>query len=285
MEAVKDFFAICLNMLMTIRFWDILDMAIIAYLIYWLISLVKKTNSMNVLKGIVVIVLVTWFANLLNLSVVSYILSQVLQIGFLALIVIFQPDIRRILERFGNTNGFIVNIFRRKIDSTDTDLAIKQVVLACADMAKSRTGALIVFERENNLDSYLKTGSMIDAEPTAELIKNIFYPKTPLHDGALIMRGGRIGSAASMLPLSSNLNLSRDLGMRHRAAVGISERTDAVVAVVSEETGSISVATGGMLKRHLAIDTFELLLRSELLPKEEPKKRWRPKGLKKGSGD
>ena len=144
--------------------------------------------------------------------------------------------------------------------------------LACVDMSATRTGALIIFERDNRLDDQIRTGTILDAETTAELLKNIFYPKAPLHDGAAIIRSGRIQAAGCMLPLSNNPNLSKELGMRHRAGIGMSEASDAVVVIVSEETGAISVAVNGMLKRHLTKDTFEKILRNELIPevKEEP---------------
>ena len=149
---------------------------------------------------------------------------------------------------------------------------ITQTVLACVDMSATRTGALIIFERDNRLDDQIRTGTILDAETTAELLKNIFYPKAPLHDGAAIIRSGRIQAAGCMLPLSNNPNLSKELGMRHRAGIGMSEASDAVVVIVSEETGAISVAVNGMLKRHLTKDTFEKILRNELIPevKEEP---------------
>ena len=148
-----------------------------------------------------------------------------------------------------------------------------QTVLACSDMSKSRTGALIIFERDNRLSDYINTGTIVDAAPTAELIKNLFYNKAPLHDGAVIIREGRIAAAGCMLPLSSNPNLSKELGMRHRAGIGMSERSDAVVVIVSEESGGISVAVDGMLKRHLSPETCERLLRNELLQKEEARQK------------
>jgi diadenylate cyclase len=141
--------------------------------------------------------------------------------------------------------------------------------MACADMSASRTGALIIFERDNPVDEQIRTGTIVDAQVTAELLKNIFYPKAPLHDGAAIIRNGRIQAAGCMLPLSSNPNLSRELGMRHRAGIGMSEASDALVVIVSEETGAISVAEGGMLKRHLSKETFEKILRTGLITEEE----------------
>ena len=249
------------------KIWDVLDIAIIAYLIYKIINFVRATSSANVLKGIVLLVAVMWISNLLHLSVVSYLLGQTFELGILALIVLFQPELRSFLEKVGSSN--FKTLIGKKLNPLVIESAINQTVMACADMSKTKTGALIVFERDINLDSYIKSGTVINAEPSAELIKNIFYPKTPLHDGALIVRDGRLAGAACMLPLSNNTNLNKDLGMRHRAGIGMSERTDAVVAIVSEETGSISVAVNGMLKRHLGAATFEKLLKYELMPKPE----------------
>ena len=261
------------NIIRTLKFSDLLDMAIIALLIYKLTAFVRKTNSANVIKGIALLVAVMWLSSILELNVINYLLGATFELGILAIIVLFQPEIRRFLEQMGSTNSYR-SFFGRAKSTQAIEYAISQTVVACQDMSKTRTGALIVFERSINLDSYANTGSIIDASPSAELIKNIFYPKTPLHDGAVIIRDGRILSAAGTLPLSNNNSLSRELGMRHKAGIGISERSDAVVAIVSEETGSISVAVEGILKRHLNVETFETLLRNELLPREEEKQNW-----------
>ena len=261
------------NIIRTLKLSDILDMSIIAFLIYRLTTFVRKTNSANVIKGIALLVAVMWVSRLLQLNVISYLLGATFELGVLALVVLFQPEIRRFLEQMGSTNSYRT-IFGGSKSIEALENAIRQTVSACQDMSKTRTGALIVFERNINLDSYSNTGSIIDADPSADLLKNIFYPKTPLHDGAVIIRNGRILAAACMLPMSNNTSLSRELGMRHRAGIGISERSDAVVAIVSEETGSISVAVEGILKRHLNVETFETLLRNELLPKEEEKQTW-----------
>ena len=178
---------------------------------------------------------------------------------------------RRILEQVGGSRFSFLKIFNKEQQLGDIEHAITVTVEACGDMSKSRTGALIVFERKNTLDEILRSGTKLDAEPSPELLKNIFFVKAPMHDGALIMREGRVLGAGCMLPLSRNVNLSRDLGMRHRAGIGMSENSDAVVVLVSEETGSISVAVGGMLKRHLTTETLRMLLYNELLPKDEKK--------------
>ena len=272
----RGFLDICKNLLSSYNwFSDTLDILLIAALIYWLITFVRRTNTANVLKGVLLLLAVLWLSKLLRLSVVSYLLGETFSLGFFALIVLFQPELRRILEQTGGTN--FRGIFSGRAAQAATEKAIAQTVLASIDMSKTKTGALIIFERDISLEAYIRTGTTVDAEPAAELIKNIFYPKTPLHDGAMIIKNGRITSAAAMLPLSENSNLSRELGMRHRAGIGISERSDAVAAIVSEETGGLSVAVGGMLKRHLSPDTFEKILRSELLPKEDQNTR----GLRK----
>ena len=185
----------------------------------------------------------------------------------LALIILFQPEIRRILEQMGSRR--FIAFFTHTEAGNIMEQTISQTVLACTEMSQSRTGALIVFEREILLDDMVRSGTVLDASVSSELLKNIFFVKAPMHDGAVIVRHGRLLGAGCMLPLSKNVNLSRDLGMRHRAGIGMSENSDAVVVIVSEETGSISVAIGGMLKRHLKPETLENLLRNELLPQEE----------------
>jgi len=276
MELVKEVINFLSNFIQTITIWDVLDMAIIAFLIYKLLTFVRKTNSMNVLKGIILLIAILWLSSVMHLTVVSYLLGGTFEVGLLAVIVLFAPEIRHMLEQVGGSSWR--EFFNRPIGSKSIESMITQTVLAAQDMAATRTGALIVFERDINLDSYIKTGTIVDAVPAAELIKNLFYPKTPLHDGAVIMREGRVAGAACMLPLSGNQNIDRNLGMRHRAAIGMSERSDAVILVVSEETGDISVAMDGMLKRRLNMDTLEKLLSNELLPKQNREKKFLGKG-------
>lgn len=189
-----------------------------------------------------------------------------LDVGILALIVLFQPEIRRILEQVGSSKLRSFIPFAAKQQTSAIEGAIAQTVLACTEMSKSRTGVLIVFEREINLDEMVRTGTIVDAQVSNELLKNIFFVKAAMHDGAVIIRNGRLLAGGCMLPLSKNVNLSRDLGMRHRAGIGMSENSDAVVVIVSEETGAISVAIGGLLKRHLMPETLEKLLINELMP-------------------
>ncbi len=249
-------------------FSDILDILIVAFLIYTAISLIRRTNSSRVARGIVILVVALWVSGLLKLTMINYLLRKMLELGLIALVILFQPELRRLLERMGSGN-FSAIFSGKPAASFTVDTAITQTVLACEDLSKTKTGALIVFERVSGLNEQMATGTIVDAGVTGELLRNIFYPKAPLHDGAAIIREGRIAAAGCMLPLSHNSNLSRDLGMRHRAGIGMSEHSDAVVVIVSEETGSISVAIDGMLKRHLTPDTFERMLRAELLPDDE----------------
>lgn len=266
MEEIKTVIMQALNYLLSARASDVLDMMIVAFFIYQLIGLIRRTNSNRVAKGIVFILLSLWISSWLQLTVVNFILTNAVQLGLLALVILFQPEIRQFLEKVGS--GSFMAILRGNVNAPAIDTAITQTVIACSTMSADRTGALIVFERVNNLDNHMNTGTIINSDTTAELLKNIFYNKAPLHDGAVIIREGRISAAGCMLPLSTNPNLSRDLGMRHRAGIGMSEHSDAVVAIVSEETGAISVAVDGMLKRHLTIETFEKILQNEMTTSE-----------------
>jgi len=273
------------NFAFSLRPWDVLDILVLAYLIYRLLWLIRKTNSSRLIKGVLVVVLALLVSAGGRMQAMNYLLGLVVQWGVLALVILFQPEIRRLLEQVGSSQLSFLKIFSKpQVDRQTIEEAISQTVSACGDMSKSRTGALIVFERHNQLDEQLRSGTKLDAEVSSELLKNIFFVKAPMHDGAALVREGRVLGAGCMLPLSKNVNLSRDLGMRHRAGIGMSENSDAVVVLVSEETGSISVAVGGMLKRHLMTETLEQLLRNELLPQQEEaedgekKKKW--KGLK-----
>ena len=252
-----------------LKFSDILDMAIIIFLIYKLLSLVKSTRAENILKGVGIFLLAVVLARALELRAVSYVLSHVMEWGILALIILFQPEIRQILEKLGSKNLRFMRVFRPEAEITELEKAIEQTVTACSELSRTKTGVLMVFERNINLDDIVRTGTELDCTVVSELVKNIFFVKAPMHDGAVIVRHGRIIGGGCMLPLSKNVNLSRDLGMRHRAGIGMSENSDAVVVIVSEETGSISVAIGGMLKRHLMPETLTKLLRNELMPPEE----------------
>lgn len=250
--------------------FDVIDMIIIAYIVYHILLFIRRSRSGQVAKAILILFIAFGVANALHLRVVKFILSNAVELGLIALIIIFQPEIRRVLEQMGS--GKIKELFVTEAAAADLPSAIDQTVEAYASLSKDKVGALMVFERKTMLDDVIKSGTPLDAAVSAELLKNLFWNKAPLHDGAVIVRNGRIVGAGCMLPLSGNTNLSRDLGMRHRAGIGISENSDAVVAIVSEETGSISVAINGMLKRHLSPDTLYRLLKNELMPDQEEKK-------------
>ena len=243
---------------------DILDVALVAFCIYKLMVLVRKTTAAQVLKGIALLVVLLAFSGLIGLNVTNYILSTFMQVGFIAVIIMFQPELRRMLEQVGASRLTRI-ISRQNDEAEETERVIGQVVSACSTFSQQKTGALIVFERNVLLSDIVQTGTVINADVSAMLIKNIFFKNAALHDGAMIIRENKILAAGCVLPNSSNVNLSRDLGTRHRAGVGASEASDAVVVIVSEETGTISVAVDGMLKRHLNTETLAALLRKELV--------------------
>ena len=261
---LAQFFSNFKNLIATIGFWDVVDILVVAVIIYLVLVFVRRNNSHNVVRGIVILLAVFALANLLNLKMVTFLLQRTLELGLLALVIIFQPELRRLLERMGSGIGRSRYTFGSVVD-----MAVAQTALACKDMAESRTGALIIFERSINLNDIINTGTMINSDVTAELIKNLFYDKAPPHDGAIIIRDGRIIAAGCVLPLTKSTNLSKDLGMRHRAGIGLSEQSDAIVVIVSEEAGAVSIAMNGTLKRHLDNETFEKILRNELVSDEK----------------
>ena len=241
---------------------DYLDIVLVAYLIYRILPLIRTPSTMRVAKAVVVVVAIAALTDVLNLYTMSFILNQFLSIGLLALVVLFQPELRRMLDHLGNVK--ISKFFGMPRPVQEMDAVITQTVRACEAMSREKVGALIVFARDQRLEEYFKTGTPIDGQVSDQLVRNIFFKNSPLHDGAMIIRDGRIAAAGCVLPLSANENLPPELGTRHRAGVGMSEATDAVVVIVSEENGSISVAVGGMLKRSLKVATLDKLLRQEL---------------------
>jgi diadenylate cyclase len=246
---------------------DYLDILIVAFLLYKILPLIRTTGAMRIAKVTLVVVVLAWVTGLLELYTISFILNQFLQVGLIAVVILFQPEIRRTLDHLGSMK--IKKFFGTEKVEQEMAPIVAQTVKACEVMSREKVGALIVFARDNRLDEYFKTGTMIDAQVSEQLLRNVFFPKAALHDGAVIIRDGRVAVAGCVLPLSDSKRLSADLGTRHRAGVGMSEVSDAVVVIVSEETGTISVAMGGMLKRHLAPQTLERLLLHELCPEEE----------------
>ena len=242
---------------------DYVDIAIVALLIYKLLPLIKTPSTMRIARAVLAVVAVVIITDALDLYALNWILNQLMSVGLLAVVILFQPELRRMLDRLGSVKlRSLLGITSKPMQ--EMDAVINQTVMACEVMSRERVGALIVFAREARLEEYFRTGTQIDGQVSEQLIRNIFFPKAALHDGAMIIRDGRVAAAGCVLPLSDSSRLSADLGTRHRAGVGMSEASDAVVVIVSEETGTISVAIGGMLKRHLAPKTLERLLHNEL---------------------
>ena len=266
---------------------DWVDIIVVAFLIYRLLPLLRTHNTMRIAKAVLVVVLVSWATDFLQLHTLNFMLNQFLTIGLLALVVLFQPELRRMLDHLGSVK--LSTFLGPQKPKQEMDAIISQTVMACEIMSRERVGALMVFARSARLEEQMRTGTRIDGLVSEQLIRNIFFTNAALHDGAMIIRDGRIAAAGCVLPLSDSHRLSADLGTRHRAGLGMSEASDAVVVIVSEETGTISVALGGMLKRHLAPQTLERLLHNELNPEgavteESLKVRLKQKLLKKEDG-
>ena len=261
-----------MNNLGMIELWDIIDILLVAFLFYKLMRFLRNTHAQKLFQGLVLLVGVLLLSDVMELNTINFILRTVMQVGILALVIIFQPEVRKILEqlssqRLGNFFGL-----NRQQQNKSTDTAILQTIEAVNSLAWTKTGALIIFQRDDDLQNIINTGTTINADVNAELLKNLFYNKAPLHDGAVIVANGRIAAAGCILPLSSKQNISKDLGTRHRAGLGQSENYDSLSVIVSEETGAISLAEGGILKRHLAPETLERLLTSKLMPEDEEQK-------------
>ena len=265
MEFVNGFIQQISNM----RWSDYLDILIVAGIIYMLLPMIRSTGAMRIAKVIFGVMIIAGPAMALQLYTVSWILNQLLGVGLIAIVVLFQPELRRMMDHLSSVK--LQSLLGMDKTNQEMGSVISQTVMACEVMSRERVGALIVFARNMQLEDYVKTGTSIDAQVSEQLLRNIFFPKAALHDGAMIIRDGRVTAAGCVLPLSDSNRLSADLGTRHRAGVGMSEASDAVVVIVSEETGAISVAVGGMLKRHLAPQTLERLLRNELCHDEEQK--------------
>ena len=255
-----------MSQLAIMQWSDFLDIALVALIIYKLLPLLKAPSTARIAKVAVAIIVIAWLTDVAKLHTINFILSQFLAVGLLAFVVLFQPELRRMLDHLGNVR--LSTFFSNSKPVEEMESVIMQTVMACDIMSREKVGALIVFAREQRLEEYFKTGTQLDARVSEQLLRNIFFPKASLHDGAMIIRDGWVAAAGCVLPLSDSVRLSADLGTRHRAGVGMSEVSDAVVVIVSEETGTISVAVGGMLKRHLAPETLEKMLRKELCPEE-----------------
>ena len=266
MSSIQNF----IQTVQRMQWTDYLDIFVVAFLIYNLLPYLKTPKVKKIVRTVCALVLVAWLTDAMQLHTLNWILSQMLTIGLLAFVVLFQPELRHMLDHLGDMR--IAQVFGFAKPVQEMEAIIGQTVMACEIMSKDRVGALIVFSRKNRLDEYFKTGTVINGRVTEQLLRNIFVNKAPLHDGAVLIQDGRIAAAGCVLPVSNSTALSKDLGTRHRAGVGISEVSDTLTVIVSEETGSISVASGGVLKRQLTPETLEKLLKNALCPEEEDRK-------------
>ena len=262
------------SILQTFRIWDLVDILVITALFYALLGMFRKTRAGQLLTGAGVLLLLYLLASLVNMRMITFLMSSLLQVGVMAVVILFQPELRRMLEQLAQTRKWAVSLFKtRSWDSSDRGGRRRMIIAVCdaaERFSESRTGALIVFERNVNLSEIIRTGTPVDSEINPEILGTIFYEGTPLHDGAVVIRGTRICAAGCVLPLSNNLDLGKDLGTRHRASLGIAENSDAVAVVVSEETGTISVTKNGVMMRHFDRETLYERLIDELIPAENP---------------
>lgn len=268
MNAILDYLEYVWNQLANIGIIDFLDIALVALLLFWVIKFVRGRRAGKLLLGVGVLFVLLLLSSLFEMRALNYILNSVFSVGLIAVVIVFQPELRSALEKVGGVG----DNFKVRSDS-DTAAVIKsalgEVVVAAENFSESKTGSLIVFERSTRLGDVIRTGTTIDAVTSSFLLGNIFYDKAPLHDGAVIIRKGRVHAAGCFLPLSSNENIVKELGTRHRAAIGMSENSDALVLVVSEETGGISVAIDGTLHRNLSRKRLETILSANLLDEDK----------------
>ncbi|WP_407382863.1 diadenylate cyclase CdaA [Ruminococcus sp.] len=268
---LDDAFSTIWATLKTFEFKDLIDIIIVALIFYYLFRLFRQSRSGQLVKGVVILLALFAVSALANLTMVKFMLKSVFEFAVIILVVVFQPELRQGLERLGRSNKTLKNFMNNSGQSTESIImkAISDVADSCAVFSKSRTGALIVFERNGLLNEVADTGTMLNSDTSPALLGNLFFNKAPLHDGACIIRDGKILSAGCILPLTKNMDVSPDLGTRHRAAIGMSEESDAVVVVVSEETGNISVALGGHLKRDFTRNTLYDELSMLIIPGEQ----------------
>ena len=289
MYAANEFFNNVVSNLRTFRLRDLIDILVISFVFYEIFQFARKSRAGQLVRGVVLLIVSFALAYLLELRTVRWVLNTFLQIRFIAAVVLFQPELRRALERLGQNTNWAGMFNLRRSDPSLRGVWQNAVVAICdaaEQLSDTRTGALMVFERNNNLDEIIRTGTPLSANVIPEMLGTIFYEGTPLHDGAVIIRDGRIVAAGCVLPLSNNLEMGKDMGTRHRAGLGMSENSDAIVVVVSEETGIISMAKNGVLIRRLDRQNLFNLLQEEIIPpedeaeqkKEAPWAKWFKKG-------
>jgi len=258
------------------RIMDVIDIAIVAYVFYKIFMLIRETRAEQLIKGLVVLLVIMKLSEWAKLYVVHFILLNTMTLGLIALIIVFQPELRRALEYIGRNKIFFAKMAEEQEEAFNR--TVHELVSAVVSLSREQIGALIVMERQTGLNEISSTGVKIDAEISSGLLINIFIPNTPLHDGSVIIRKDRILAAGCFLPLSANQTISKELGTRHRAALGIAEQSDALVIIVSEETGTISVALNGKLSRYLDANTLTSVIKKAYSEEEQPaimKRRWR----------
>ena len=273
-EAIASWWEWMVSIAMNFQFKDAVDIIIVAFLIYGVVKLVRETRAGQLVKGLFLLVILFIISSYFNLVMVSRVLAYFFQFAFVAILIVFQPEMRKALEQVGRNNvgqsiAAVVTGRDRSYDRAQIRKAITAVVDGVGILQQLKMGALIVFERKTKLGDIIETGTQINCEPSGQIVGNIFFNKAPLHDGAMIIRDGMIHAAGCILPLTKNTSVSAELGTRHRAALGVSEESDAVVVVVSEETGQISVAVNGVLARRFTRDTLRDVLEGYLIPQEE----------------
>lgn len=250
----------------SVRIFDIIDILIIAFIIYKAIEFLRETRAGQLVKGIVLLLALYAFAILFKLAVLRWLLSAVFGSAIVAIAIIFQPELRRILERMGQTK---IGLQAGSVEGEELIFSIDKICKAAGQLSKTKTGALIVFERKTQLGEIINTGTLVDAAVSESLIGNIFFPKSPLHDGAAIVRDGRIYAASCILPLTQSTAFSSQLGTRHRAAIGMTENSDAIVLIVSEETGIISIAFNGQISRNHSVQSAFEEIKQKLVDENE----------------
>lgn len=271
-DSIYSFWNQIVYAIVNIGFFDIIDILVVAFIVFKAIEFLRDTSAGQLVKGIVILLVVFAISNLFDLVSIKWLLSNVLDYAIIALAIIFQPELRRLLEKVGTSN--IGALAKQSYDAENEKIknCIDAICKAVSVMSDKRVGALIVFERKSMLGEIINTGTLLNAEASYEIIGNIFFPKSPLHDGAMVVRKGKICAAGCILPLTANNNLNSQLGTRHRAAIGMSEKSDAVVLVVSEETGNISIAINGKITRDYNSVTLKEELYLNLLNVEDTKK-------------
>lgn len=285
MEQIKHYLYVLTNQLSTIGFTDVVDIVVVAFFLYYIIKFMRDRRAGKLAVGVIFMLLVMFISDIFNMRATYFILENIMSVGLVALLIVFQPELRSMLEKMG---GEPMKGFRNRMDKGSAEKyrqVIREICVTAESLSSTKTGALIIIERSTRLGDVIKTGTVLDANVSSFLLGNIFFNKAPLHDGAVIIRNQRIYAAGCFLPLSTNPDIIKDLGTRHRAGIGMSENSDAVVIIVSEETGVISVAVDGALKRGFDSNSLEEYITPLLITEQKEGVKERLFGRKDGNGD